>query len=282
MIGQGTVAGGGESAMSTRGTDDPESDLSYELSGINDSDAFFEATAAMLSAVFHCEGVAWNHLDLERQTAWLRGTPAELEDEPMASLLAHHAADHPVIQSYLATSTSTPRRMSDVSSRSDLLRSGSYVEVLRPLGIHYQLSVMTTRSGKMAGGGWALSRGLHDFTEDDVKIATRVQAMLSQLTYRKTRPRASSMDECGGQSDLTERELEVLRLVAEGHTAQAAGRLLRISPATIRKHLERVYVKLDVHDKMNAVRRAQERGILPQTQSEPRPVRGIRTGWIGS
>ena len=61
---------------------------------------------------------------------------------------------------------------------------------------------------------------------------------------------------------LTERELEVLRLVARGHTAVACGHLLRISPATVRKHLEHAYDKLGVHDRLLAVERARREGLL--------------------
>jgi ATP/maltotriose-dependent transcriptional regulator MalT len=61
---------------------------------------------------------------------------------------------------------------------------------------------------------------------------------------------------------LTARELEVLRLVARGFTAVACGHVLRISPATVRKHLEHAYDKLGVHDRLLAVERARQLGVL--------------------
>lgn len=54
----------------------------------------------------------------------------------------------------------------------------------------------------------------------------------------------------------------MLCLLAEAHTATRIGRLLRVEPATVRKHLERVYAKLGVHDRLLAVARARALGLL--------------------
>ena len=62
---------------------------------------------------------------------------------------------------------------------------------------------------------------------------------------------------------LTDREVEVLGHVAGGLTADAVARLLRVSPRTVRKHLENAYRKLDCHDRLVAVQRAQALGIIP-------------------
>ena len=60
---------------------------------------------------------------------------------------------------------------------------------------------------------------------------------------------------------LTAREVEVLRLVAEGLTdAQAADRL-SLSPRTVGQHLRSVYNKLGVENRAAATRLAVERGL---------------------
>lgn len=234
-----------------------QAELSYQLLDVAEDEVFLAAASELLTAIIPSEGVAWNSVDLAAGTARLRGTPVELQAEGMLRMLAVHAGDHPIIQSYLRTdAVSAPRRMSDVASRRDLLRSGTYVDVLRPLGIHHQLSIMTTRRGALTGSGWAFSRGLRDFTDDEVSIASAVQSVLSLMTHRPVaRPtRGASADRAG----LTLREHQVLCLVAEGYTAQSVGRMLRIAPSTVRKHLEHVYAKLDVHDRLLAVGRARE------------------------
>ena len=62
---------------------------------------------------------------------------------------------------------------------------------------------------------------------------------------------------------LTPREIEVLRLVAEGHTNGRIASALAISEATVKTHLLRTFEKLGVNDRTRAVTLAMERGILP-------------------
>jgi DNA-binding NarL/FixJ family response regulator len=62
---------------------------------------------------------------------------------------------------------------------------------------------------------------------------------------------------------LTPRELEVLRLVAEGLDNRVIGRRLGITRSTVKHHLEAVYAKLGVHGRMEAVREGVRRGLVP-------------------
>ncbi|HET8772382.1 MAG TPA: LuxR C-terminal-related transcriptional regulator [Thermoanaerobaculia bacterium] len=61
---------------------------------------------------------------------------------------------------------------------------------------------------------------------------------------------------------LSERELEVLRLVASGASNQEAGRKLFIASSTVKKHLENIYAKLAVGGRVEAISRARELGLL--------------------
>jgi DNA-binding NarL/FixJ family response regulator len=61
---------------------------------------------------------------------------------------------------------------------------------------------------------------------------------------------------------LSAREIEVLRLVAEGLTNAEIGRQLFISAQTVKTHLERICTKLQVSGRTAAVRKAVETGIL--------------------
>jgi DNA-binding NarL/FixJ family response regulator len=60
----------------------------------------------------------------------------------------------------------------------------------------------------------------------------------------------------------TERELEVLALVARGMTNRAIGRHLAISEATVKTHLVHAFTKLGVADRTAAVTAALERGLI--------------------
>ncbi|SIO10148.1 response regulator [Agromyces cerinus] len=61
---------------------------------------------------------------------------------------------------------------------------------------------------------------------------------------------------------LSPRELEVLRLVAEGRSNPEIARALFIGEATVKTHLLHVFEKLEVSDRTRAVTRAMELGII--------------------
>ena len=61
---------------------------------------------------------------------------------------------------------------------------------------------------------------------------------------------------------LTEREMQVLSLVADGLTAGAIGRVLGISSRTVSKHLDHAYGKLGSRGRLLAVRRAETLGLI--------------------
>ncbi len=63
---------------------------------------------------------------------------------------------------------------------------------------------------------------------------------------------------------LTPREIEVLRLIAAGHTAKEAARLLDIAPKTADNHIQNLYSKIGVTTRAAAALYALERGLVQQ------------------
>jgi DNA-binding NarL/FixJ family response regulator len=61
---------------------------------------------------------------------------------------------------------------------------------------------------------------------------------------------------------LSEREREILQLVAEGHSSKAVAELLSISPATVETHRAHILQKLDVHSTAELVLFAVRRRII--------------------
>jgi LuxR family maltose regulon positive regulatory protein len=61
---------------------------------------------------------------------------------------------------------------------------------------------------------------------------------------------------------LTERELEVLQLLAEGLSNKEIADRLVVAPSTVKQHLKNIYAKLDVHSRTQAVARGQELALL--------------------
>jgi LuxR family maltose regulon positive regulatory protein len=61
---------------------------------------------------------------------------------------------------------------------------------------------------------------------------------------------------------LSERELEVLQLLAGGLSNPEIAEQLYIAVSTVRSHCKSIYGKLDVHSRWDAVQRAQQLGLL--------------------
>ncbi len=61
---------------------------------------------------------------------------------------------------------------------------------------------------------------------------------------------------------LTDREREVLRLVADGHTDRMVAETLVISPRTVNRHLSNIFNKLDVSGRTAAVALALRQGLF--------------------
>jgi two-component system nitrate/nitrite response regulator NarL len=71
-----------------------------------------------------------------------------------------------------------------------------------------------------------------------------------------------SRRERGEAPTLTARELEVLRLTADGRSAPDIAEALAVSVATVKTHLQHAYEKLGVSDRAAAVAQAIRRGLL--------------------
>jgi DNA-binding NarL/FixJ family response regulator len=71
---------------------------------------------------------------------------------------------------------------------------------------------------------------------------------------------------------LTERELEIVRLVGEGHSNRELARMLWVTEQTVKFHLTNVYRKLGVSNRTEASRWAQAQGLLTGS-----PARRLRT-----
>ncbi|MEV6864188.1 response regulator transcription factor [Streptosporangium subroseum] len=109
---------------------------------------------------------------------------------------------------------------------------------------------------------------LKDVTPEQLVAAVRVvragNALLAPAITRRLVERFTRPDEAIHRdlSDLTPRELEVLRLMATGlSNAELAERLV-LSPATVKTHVARILGKLDLRDRVQAVVLAYEVGLV--------------------
>jgi DNA-binding NarL/FixJ family response regulator len=119
---------------------------------------------------------------------------------------------------------------------------------------------------------------LKDAEELDLgAVVKRVLAGESVLDPRAAAALIDSRRSTDG-TKLTRQELKVLRLVAEGLTNPEIGRRLYLSRHTVKEYLSHAMRKLEVSNRIEAVRKATELGLL---EGAPRPATGLaynRTG----
>jgi DNA-binding CsgD family transcriptional regulator len=90
--------------------------------------------------------------------------------------------------------------------------------------------------------------GAPDFSEREKAMLALARPHIAELHTRRDR-------ELRGEPNLTPRQWEVLRRVASGASNTQIARDLRLSEATVRKHLENVFVRLGVQSRTEAVAR---------------------------
>jgi two-component system response regulator NreC len=61
---------------------------------------------------------------------------------------------------------------------------------------------------------------------------------------------------------LTDRERDVLKLVAEGFTTQEIASILKVTPKTVEGHKTNLMAKLDIHNRIELVKYALRKGII--------------------
>jgi DNA-binding NarL/FixJ family response regulator len=91
-----------------------------------------------------------------------------------------------------------------------------------------------------------------------VRAAARGESVLSPSVAAKLIGQVRAP----AREPLSQRELEVLGLIARGSTNREAAAHLFISEATVKTHLLHIYGKLGVRDRASAVAAAYERGLL--------------------
>ena len=104
---------------------------------------------------------------------------------------------------------------------------------------------------------------------DDLASAIR-QVFGNSVYFVGSRPGTASRHQAVArhETDLTKRELEILQLVAEGHTNANLAKQLWVTEQTIKFHLSNVYRKLDVSNRTEAARWAQVHGLLGEPSND--------------
>lgn len=110
----------------------------------------------------------------------------------------------------------------------------------------------------------AVHAGAEGYLLKNTSQGEMVDAIRAVCAGKRYIPRhiASRLTERMMRSDLTTRELEILRMLAKGLTNKQIGRALGISSNTVRNHVNKVIEKLDVNDRTEAATTGIQRGII--------------------
>lgn len=100
----------------------------------------------------------------------------------------------------------------------------------------------------------AISRAL----AGEITITSGVRAIMRPPSEAPARPATTPSD----HPALTPRELDVVRLLAEGHTTDEISTDLLLATNTVRSYLQAAMRKLDAHSRVQVILEAQRRGLL--------------------
>jgi DNA-binding NarL/FixJ family response regulator len=115
---------------------------------------------------------------------------------------------------------------------------------------------------KVGASGYVLKTVADRELVNACRAALRGEPFLSPPAIRAVM-RAYLEDPDGAATHpLTDRELQVVKLVAEAHTNEQIARLLMISPRTVERHRENILAKLGMRDRVELTRWAIRHGLV--------------------
>jgi DNA-binding CsgD family transcriptional regulator len=210
-----------------------------------------------LGTIVQADWLGYNELDCVRRRAHLivERPGNAFDDDELTEEEWVLLEEHPICQAHERGDFRT-LKLSDFLTRRELLSSQLYSEWLHPYDIEHELELAIpspqwhTRTFVFDRVG----RGSRDFSERDRLALDLLKPHLTRL-WEKAAERKRHAAVESDAAILTAREREVLSWVARGRTNPQIAEILWLSPATVRKHLENVYEKLEVNTRTAAVAR---------------------------
>jgi DNA-binding CsgD family transcriptional regulator len=214
----------------------------HEAAAVDGPVAFPKPVLDVLRRLVACDVVAYHERAASgRMRVVWTGEPQGSVTRELRRAQRRYAHEDPL------TPATGARKYSDFLTEREFHRCGLYQEVARPLGVEDMFRVWLDPRGD-GRARLEFDRAQRDFCERDRAVLDVLLPLLRQFRLNALRRRKGSNARL-----LSPREHEVLALVAEGRTNIEIGRLLWISPGTVRKHLENAYEKLGVHTRTAAV-----------------------------
>jgi DNA-binding CsgD family transcriptional regulator len=210
----------------------------------------------LLQALVPCDVASFNDLHPRRRvtfheqdypSAGPAGDPgADSDDDPF---WAHYWQSLPC--SYPSTSGDerSITTISDFYTDREWHATGMYIDCLKTQGVEREAMLCLSAPAGRSRRILLFRSGLTDFDGRDRMLLALLRPHLNEVYQDLQRSRQSA-------SALTARQRELLKLVAVGWSNLEIARALKISPATVRTHLEHIFKQLDVASRTAAAARA--------------------------
>jgi len=149
------------------------------------------------------------------------------------------------------------------------IRGGSSIEGIRALSERAPQTgiVVLTMEDSPVFAQRALTAGAvgfvaKDLADSELPQAVRAAACGEEYVSPRVAARLDAMHRALTDNKLTQREVEVLRLIAFGHTSVEIAHKLHLSPRTIETHRAHIHKKLGLSTRAELVRYALRRGLI--------------------
>lgn len=250
--------------MVTRITDTDASRLGEALTqlyAVVPDSAFPDRALAVGRRLIDCIHCSYNEINVKSGRHRIVVDPPELMEHEASARFALYVHQHPVIAHVATTGDQCSHLISDFVTAPELHRLELFTEFFRPLETESQLSNTIAANQGRCVIGLAFNRGSEGFSDRDRLVldllrphlvvahdnAVKFTAALAEL--------ASHGDYADALARLTDRQRQILRLVADGRTNAQISFELDISPATAKKHVEHILERLGASTRTAAAAR---------------------------
>jgi DNA-binding CsgD family transcriptional regulator len=216
-------------------------DAASRCNEVQGSDGNAQELLDVLAGLIRCDVVFWNAFELSprfRELSLLSGRRGRQVQRAPEEQWLQHLQEHPIMSGRFGPVVS----ISDVLTPCEFRNTWLWNEAFRPDGLCHEIGLELSH-GTNAMNVVAFSRGPgRDFNQRDHDVLRLLRPHVD-AAMRRTMPRTHH---------LTGRETEVLRLVAGGLSNRQIARRLRVSEATVGKHLEHVFARTGVRNRVQA------------------------------